>query len=217
MTRLAKILLALGLTVAGGVLIYRSRKAAKASPAPRQAPGAPQTLPGRAEGPVLFLGDSQTASGYWKGIPGAIGEGWTGQQVRAVLKKGASYLEKKPRVVVFWAGVNDAASGRTAKQIGADWMAAWKAAHDAGAKVVAITVAPWASYSTSTAAKQDVTRKANAFMHEAKTLPGGPDVVIDLADMGDADGKLLPQYSRDGLHMSAAGYAEVERRVREVL
>jgi len=174
---------------------------------------------------ILFIGDSLVTSKYWRGIalPGAKldGQGWKSQQIAAVTKNAAPMVKKfAPTDVVFLAGANDVVADHPPERIERDYAAAWKAIRDSapGARVWAVLLTPWAGHKKSSATRQVVTREVNGWVRVQKGLPGGPDFVIDPAELGDAEGRLLPAYSGDGLHMKPAGYkalgAVVERALR---
>ncbi len=117
--------------------------------------------------------------------------------------------------VVVFGGVNDLYSdetaGRTTATIEADLSAIYTEAKAAGARVVALTVAPWGGFSRwFTPHRADTTRELNAWIlaqHDA----GAVDVAIDahtLLACGDPD-RLCPRFETahsDGLHFGAAGH-----------
>jgi lysophospholipase L1-like esterase len=118
--------------------------------------------------------------------------------------------------VVVFGGVNDLYSdettGRTTAKIEDDLAAMYAEARAAGARVVALTVAPWGGFSRwFTPHRADTTRELNAWIlgqHDA----GAVDVTIDahaLLTCGDPD-RLCPRFENahsDGLHFGAAGHA----------
>jgi predicted double-glycine peptidase len=176
---------------------------------------------------ILFLGDSLTASDYWKKIslPGATlrGKGWAGKQAKVVLDNSAPLLtEAAPTDVVFLAGVNNVASGQSAERVEKDLVTAWATFKARGARVWAVQLTPWYGYKFFNDAKKAPTLRAvtaavNAFMVAKQGQPDGPDYVIDTSALGDADRKLLKQYSHDGLHMNGKGYTALAMVVQNAL
>jgi lysophospholipase L1-like esterase len=130
-----------------------------------------------------------------------------------------STLANEPRgafthVVVF-GGVNDLYSdetaGRTPAKIEADLTALYAGAHALGARVVAITVAPWGGFTRYfTPHRAETTRELNAWIL-GRTESGMVDVAVDahaLLSCGDPE-RLCPRYERarsDGLHFGNAGH-----------
>jgi lysophospholipase L1-like esterase len=117
--------------------------------------------------------------------------------------------------VVVFGGVNDLYSdetaGRTTAKIEADLAAIYAQAKAQGARVVALTVAPWGGFTRYfTPHRADTTRELNAWIL-AERANGAVDVTVDahtLLGCGDAD-RLCPRYENarsDGLHFGAAGH-----------
>lgn len=117
--------------------------------------------------------------------------------------------------VVVFGGVNDLYSdetaGRTTTKIEADLSAIYGEAKAAGARVVALTVAPWGGFTRwFTPHRADTTRELNAWILGERAA-GAVDVTVDahaLLTCGDAD-RLCPRFERphsDGLHFGAAGH-----------
>jgi len=117
--------------------------------------------------------------------------------------------------VVIFGGVNDLYSdetaGRTPAKIEADLGAVYAGARALGARVVALTVAPWGGFTRwFTPHRAQTTRELNAWIRE-QTADGSVDAVVDafaLLSCGDAD-RLCERYERsrpDGLHPGKAGH-----------
>jgi lysophospholipase L1-like esterase len=117
--------------------------------------------------------------------------------------------------VVVFGGVNDLYSdesaGRTTSKIEADLTAIYASAKAQGARVVALTVAPWGGFTRYfTPHRAETTRELNAWIL-AERERGAVDVTIDahaLLSCGDAD-RLCPDYENarsDGLHFGRAGH-----------
>jgi lysophospholipase L1-like esterase len=117
--------------------------------------------------------------------------------------------------VVVFGGVNDLYSdetaGRTTTKIENDLTALYAGARALGARVVAITVAPWGGFTRYfTPHRAATTRELNAWIVE-QTKDGSVDVAIDafsLLSCGDPD-RLCERYDRahsDGLHFGKGGH-----------
>jgi lysophospholipase L1-like esterase len=117
-------------------------------------------------------------------------------------------------------GVNDLYSdetaGRTTSKIEADLSAIYAEAKAGGARVVALTVAPWGGFTRYfTPHRADTTRELNAWILAAQAR-GTVDVTVDahaLLGCGDPD-KLCERYENarsDGLHFGHAGHEALGR------
>ena len=122
--------------------------------------------------------------------------------------------------VVVFGGVNDLYSdetaGRTTTKIEADLSAIYAEAKAHGARVVALTVAPWGGFTRYfTPHRADTTRELNAWIL-AQPARGTVDVSVDahaLLGCGDPD-KLCERYENtrsDGLHFGHAGHEALGR------
>jgi lysophospholipase L1-like esterase len=126
--------------------------------------------------------------------------------------------------VVVFGGVNDLYSdetaGRTTQKIETDLSALYAGARALGARVVAITVAPWGGFTRYfTPHRAETTRELNAWIL-AQTADGSVDTVVDafsLLACGDPD-RLCERYERarsDGLHFGSAGHEVLGRALYE--
>jgi lysophospholipase L1-like esterase len=117
--------------------------------------------------------------------------------------------------VVVFGGVNDIHSdetaGRTNDKIERDLKEMYAAIHAHGARVVAITVAPWGGFTRYfTPHRAESTRALGRFILEQRTR-GLVDVAVDafaLLSCGDPD-RLCERYERarsDGLHFGKGGH-----------
>lgn len=142
-----------------------------------------------------------------------------GAMVNQMRRRFEETLANEPRgsfthVVVF-GGVNDLYSdetaGRTTTKIEADLTALYAGARALGARVVAITVAPWGGFTRYfTPHRAATTRELNAWILE-QTMDGSVDVAVDafsLLSCGDPD-RICERYDRahsDGLHFGKGGH-----------
>lgn len=137
--------------------------------------------------------------------------------------------EVRPRLaeyshVIVFGGVNDLYSnltaGRSNDKIQRDLSAMYAAAKAAGARLVAITVAPWGGFARYfTEARSLSTRQLNGWIAEQQAL-GVVDRVVDsvpLLSCGDAE-RLCPEVSapfKDGLHFGPEGHRRLGQALYE--
>jgi lysophospholipase L1-like esterase len=161
------------------------------------------------EGAIVFTGSSSIR--LWdlaKSFPDlpVVNHGFGGSQIAdSTHFADRLVLKQKPRTVVFYAGDNDIAAGKSAEQVEADFIAFAGTVHKElpKTKVVFLAVKPtparWNLF--------DVQTKANALV---ESYCRGKDwlLYVDVVKpMLGADGKPRPElYVKDGLHLSAAGY-----------
>jgi lysophospholipase L1-like esterase len=142
-----------------------------------------------------------------------------GAMVNQIRRRFEETLASQPRgafshVVVF-GGVNDLYSdetaGRTTTKIETDLTALYAGARALGARVVAITVAPWGGFTRYfTPHRADTTRELNTWIL-AQAADGSVDTAVDafgLLSCGDPN-LLCERYTRaksDGLHFGQAGH-----------
>ena len=167
---------------------------------------------------IYCMGNSITAAGYYESyLEFLLGSDW------AVINKGISgqwtaemlarfnkdiIAPGDAEYVIILGGVNDMihGSGDSTKTIEANLEAMYSMAHNAGIKVVAITLSPFKAYSGWTADRQATLDSVNVWM---LAKPANADFVIDgYAKLGNPakPDSLLPIYdSGDGLHPSVTG------------
>jgi lysophospholipase L1-like esterase len=116
--------------------------------------------------------------------------------------------------VVVFGGVNDLYSDKTAHRtnpkIQADLLQMYQLAREAGAQVVALTVAPWGGFKRYfSPARAETTRALNRWIQAQEGA--SVDAVVDtvpLLSCGNAE-RLCPRYVppfNDGLHFGKAGH-----------
>ncbi len=113
----------------------------------------------------------------------------------------------KPRLIVFYAGDNDSASGHSAARIADDFKAYAATIHAAvpECRVLCIPIKP----SIARKALLPLQKEANALIAQHCATQPARLEYLDLATpLMAADGSLRPElYQKDGLHLSPAGYA----------
>lgn len=120
--------------------------------------------------------------------------------------------------VIVFGGVNDVYSDETAKRtpekITADLSEMYREARARGARVVALTIAPWAGFTRwYNPRRAEATREVNRFIHQAFS-EGQVSAVVDtgvLLSCGDPE-RLCEELTvpfKDGLHFGKAGHARL--------
>jgi lysophospholipase L1-like esterase len=158
---------------------------------------------------ILFVGSSSIVG--WnveKSFPGlpVINRGFGGSQIAdSVRYADRIVLPHQPKIVVFYAGDNDLASGKNPQQLLADYRAFVKKIHDALPKtrIVYIAVKP----SIARWKLVEKVREANALIRAAAEKdPRLVFIDVDKPMIG-ADGKPRGElFKPDGLHLNADGY-----------
>ncbi len=158
-----------------------------------------------AAGGVVFAGSSSIR--LWKlddsflGA-GCVNVGFGGAEVRDCTHFAPRLVTPfKPKTVVFYAGDNDLASGRTPTQVADDFAAFYTAVPDARILFIAVKPSPkrWEIYQ-----KQ---QEANRLVRAACEKEARLRFVDVVPPMLGPDGKPRPElFVKDGLHLSAEGY-----------
>lgn len=164
-----------------------------------------------APGAVLFIGSSSIR--LWKTLaedfPGValINRGFGGSEIRdSTWYAGRIVAPYKPRLIVFYAGDNDIASGRSPQQLRDDFLAFVKRVRRdlPSVPIVFISCKP----SPSRAKLMAVQREANALIRAEATKQKRIAFVDVFTPMLDASGQpRVELFTQDRLHMNAAGYA----------
>jgi lysophospholipase L1-like esterase len=172
------------------------------------------------ENGVLFVGSSSivrwpTAERF-PGLP-VINRGFGGSHVSDVNHFiETTVLRHDPRVVVFYAGNNDIAAGKTAQQVFDDyqWFVQAVLARRPATQVLFISIHP----SILRRDQWDEMKRANA-MIEAYSASHPSLHYVDISEpMLGADGEPMPHlFVADGLHLTPAGYDVWTPIVREAI
>lgn len=164
---------------------------------------------------IVSWGDSITADGGYlkeilKNVPGSTGKnyGYVGKGTAFIATKEAEAFKLMPTDVIILAGVNDLAAGRPVPEITRGLLHLWNTAKSKGARVIAVQITPWAGYKTF-GGNAERLRQVNEFIANASV----PDVIVRTGEMGDAQGRLQPQWSRDGLHPNPAGQIKLAQLI----
>lgn len=161
---------------------------------------------------IYYMGDSLTDDGtYIYTISSILGNTWynynygrSGETTSQMLARFNTDIINKnnPSHVVILAGTNDVSGLTPAATIEANLQSMYTAAHNAGIKVIAVTITP----RTTTGPQLTIQQAVNTWI---KTTATNVDYVVDpyvtLADPSNPT-VLLPTYTTDGLHMTVSGY-----------
>jgi hypothetical protein len=162
-----------------------------------------------AKGEIVFAGSSSVR--LWdlaKSFPDwkATNSGFGGSEIRdSTLFADRLILKNEPRAVVFYAGDNDIANGRTPEQVRDDFKAFTAAIHKAQprARIHFIAIKP----SIARWKKYEAIQKANALVKEYTTTDERLNFIDIAPPMLGPDGQPRAElFVNDGLHLSAKGY-----------
>lgn len=169
-------------------------------------------------GAVLFLGSSTirlwtTLEQDFPGIP-VVNRGFGGSQIEDSLRYAPRLvLPLKPKTIVFYAGENDLAAGRTPEQVVADFqrLAADVQTALPATRILFVSLKP----SPCRSGLLDAMRQANALIKDLIQ----PDPRLEFVDvftpMLDETGTPRAElFADDRLHLNAAGYALWTRILR---
>jgi len=170
------------------------------------------------KGGVVFAGSSTIR--LWDlstTFPKATNSGFGGSEIRDVTHfADRIILKHEPRAIVFYAGDNDVKSGRTSLQVKEDFEAFGDFVHKRlpKTKVYFISIKPsiarWSLY--------DVQTKANDLVKQYCARDERLGYIDVVAAMLGKDGKPDAElFVKDGLHLSAKGYAILNEAVGRVV
>ena len=169
-------------------------------------------------GAVLFLGSSTirlwtTLEQDFPGIP-VVNRGFGGSQIEDSLRYAPRLvLPLKPKTIVFYAGENDLAAGRTPEQVVADFqrLAADVQTALPATRILFVSLKP----SPCRAGLLDAMREVNARIRDWLQ----PDPRLEFVDvftpmLDEAGAPRAELFADDRLHLNAAGYALWTRILR---
>ena len=158
---------------------------------------------------ILFVGSSSIR--YWnleKSFPGkpVINRGFGGSEISdSVFFADRIIIKYQPRTIVFYAGDNDLARGKSSERVVKDYQAFIKKIRGSlpQTKIIFIAIKPsirrWALI-------KKIRQTNQAILEITKTDPLQVFLDVDSPMIG-ADGKPKPElFVKDGLHMNVAGY-----------
>lgn len=230
-TILVLLLLAMG---AGALLVFRKARtiyqdlnAVKLDPSGLRMVHVP---PGVTAPAMVFYGDSRMAQWTqppWLAEP-VVNLGISGQTTRQILDRFDAHLGAlRPKVIVIHAGINDLKTiplfpddeARIIADCRANLRQMVERSRALGAKVVINTIFP--------AGKLPLYRRpfwsdrVDAAIKEVnqdiKAMASDDVIVLDAAAALTDGGRLVPAYSRDFLHLSTEGYAQLNQALRDCM
>lgn len=162
-----------------------------------------------AQGGIMFLGSSSIrgwdVKKWFPSLP-VVNRGFGGSQIADSLYYAARIVvPRKPRIIVFYAGDNDIALGKTPNRVFADYQAFVATIHKhlPETKIVYIAIKP----SIRRWGHVESMRKANRMIEELSAKGDLLEYVDIDTPMIGADGKPRKElFRQDGLHMNDAGY-----------
>lgn len=162
------------------------------------------------KGGILFLGSSSIRA--WKSLeadfPGlpVINRGFGGSIIRdSTALADQLVFPYRPRLIVFYAGDNDIAAGRSASEVLRDYSEFVRTVHSRlpGTRIAFVSIKP----SPSRWRFQDVMREANRRIFQASLRDPRLDFINVFDAMLDANGQPREElFLKDRLHMNAKGY-----------
>ena len=168
-------------------------------------------------GSIVFVGSSsirmwETLDRDFPGVP-VLNRGFGGSEAGDVAQfAGRIVVPYKPRVVVFYAGDNDLAAGKTPTQVLSAFQSFVATMHRElpGTRVVFVSIKP----SIARWAIVDKMRAANQLVRDYARTDARLVYVDVFTPMLNASGMPRPElYLEDGLHMTPAGYAIWRERI----
>jgi len=167
---------------------------------------------------VYTIGDSITANGsYQIDLASLLNDVFTfvdfaipGDLSPDMIKRFPAIINASPDYVIILAGFGDIFYGANAAQVETNLQTMYTEAHNAGIRVIALTITPWKGFRNYwTPALQSIQDTVNAWIPTAKNVDYVIDTYNALLDPSNPY-QLLPAYDGgDHLHPGAAGQAEI--------
>lgn len=165
---------------------------------------------------VVMLGDSVTAGGRWQEMfPEAriVNRGVGGDTVTGLLRRAPRIAAMRPRQVFVLAGINDILSGNRPEEILPRYDKAIAILRSSGAQVyVQPTLACGVRCNDEQRARQQA---FNAALPAIAARHGA--VWLDLNVSMAGGGRMKPEYTWDGVHLTGAGYAAWRNVLRPLI
>ena len=160
------------------------------------------------KGSVMFMGSSSIR--YWdvaKSFPETkvLNRGFGGSQIADSVRYVERLISHEPRLIVFYAGDNDIAGGKSAEQVLKDFQALVTKVNDRlpRTRIAFISIKP----SPSRLNQMETQRKANKLIEDFIQTDKRLSYIDVVAPMLDQDGKPRAELFReDKLHLNADGY-----------
>ena len=173
----------------------------------------------RVEHPPAGTGDETSQYAYWlmRAHPDwdVLNVGVNGErsdQIRARFER--DVINRRPRVVVLIAGVNDVYQGRAVEHVTDQLSAMFARAKQAGIPMIAGTIVP---YNTATAEQNRKMHEINRWIRDRAADDPNVSFVDTRAAVADPDNPDRLFESPDGLHPSPAGYQRMAQAIEPIL
>ena len=155
---------------------------------------------------LVMMGDSLTCAAPWHELLAPMrvaNRGLGGAGTKAIIQHLDQIIDQRPHAAYLLVGVNDLAMQASPREIGENVSVILSRLSAAGIATLASPIFPVCEKS-QTSLNNEAIEAANQEIRKAIRACGS--VLVDVP-MADADGCLKPEYSQDGLHLTAAGYA----------
>jgi lysophospholipase L1-like esterase len=161
---------------------------------------------------IVFVGDSLTAGGEWNqafGLFSVINLATNGSFIRQIARQVDVAEHYRPRVIAALAGTNDVLDGRESDDaIIADYKSMIGHMH---AKVLVVTLIPYTTI-------PDANQRIESVNYMIGNLARSSGIhVVDINPDVAPTGTLLPQYTIDGVHLSAEAHRIWQSKLRSSL
>ncbi|HYM31906.1 MAG TPA: GDSL-type esterase/lipase family protein [Candidatus Cybelea sp.] len=159
---------------------------------------------------VVMVGDSLTAMAPWSEMTGCvrlINRGVESDSSRGVLARIDGIIALRPNAVFLMIGANDIRLGIADTETAANIVAVLDRLSEAGIHAYVVPVLPVARAFPSAADFNRNVDKLNAAIGAALAARPGVTVIDVGPEVRDARGFLKDEFSFDGIHLRAAGYA----------
>ena len=184
-------------------------------------------LPKRAEADnrkcIVMLGDSQVQYCEWAEMINndsilILNRGISGDHVRGVQARLASVAVQNPDIIFVWVGINDLFYGKSAKELGASYLAMLTDLQHLcpSARVVICTLAPVQKEVRNLPINPQVIRDFNldlTLLAQSKQF-----TLLDIYGLlADSQGDLPSDMTLDGVHLKYTAYALIKEQIEKLI
>lgn len=175
-----------------------------------------------APGALVMLGDSQIEQCEWRELLGDSlpirNRGISGDNIEGVSSRLGEVMRHQPRLVMLCVGLNDLLSDQPIDQLGNAYenLVHQLRRQCPASQLVLCSVLPVNNSIRHTGIENSQIGQLNAKIRAIATRFSLP--YLDLFhELGDADGKLLPACTPDGVHLNAQGYLIWKKQLDKIL
>ena len=164
----------------------------------------------KTEPDVVMLGDSLTSGGEWAELlgPSVVNRGVAGDTAAGLLARLDQSVPKSARTALVMIGTNDFGNGAVAKDVEQPY------------RQIVARLAPRKVIVTSTpySRRWETNREVKALNKSLAALCAtGACTFVDLNRRIAPNGRIGPESSRDGIHLTGAAYAEWVKEIKPLL